>query len=290
VLGELIRRSFIPRGKRRRIVELDFKVLEVRVGYCYHRDPMMRRYLLDSKNHDMHRDAACDCFILEPEQVSKEIRYSGKSDFVFPQFYGSYYIDCAKALWAYMLKHNLTTTDGISVKKNLRQHGIKELGACDPRQKPKRGTLEHRIAEVEKMFWQDRFKVYDRWKKDWYAQYMERGWFRMKTGFVVEGHYKRNQVINSPVQGAAFHCLLWSLIELQKWLNKKKMKTLIIGEIHDSMLLDSPEEEVDEVIEKAVEIMTELLRRAWDWLIIPLEVEVETSSKNWFEKEPYKLS
>jgi hypothetical protein len=183
----------------------------------------------------------------------------------------------------------LTTVDGVPLFDVLSKKGITELGDCNPKEKPRRGTFEKHISDVQQDFWGRRFKVYDGWKKQWFADYQRNGFIRMKTGFVVSGSYKKNQIINSPVQGAAFHCLLWSLIRLQKQLNKRKMRSLVVGQIHDSVLMDCTPEELDEVIGLAVEIMTKQLREQWKWIVIPLEVEVEASDTNWFLKKEYKL-
>ncbi len=287
-LGKLIRTAFVPR-KRRVLIEIDFSGVEVRISYCYHKDPVMKKYLLDPSK-DMHRDMTAQCYKLPPSEVTKEARYSGKNQFVFPQFYGSYYVDCARAMWNYAVKHKLKTVSGKLLIDHLKAKGIKSLGKCDPNKDPAPGTFERHVKDVEKDFWGNRFKVYDQWKRDWYAQYQKRGWIRMYTGFVVSGSYKRNQIINTPVQGAAYHCQLWSQIELQKWLNKNSMQSLLVGQIHDSLLLDATEDEYEDVIAMAVEIMTKRIREHWDWIVIPLEVEVETTKTNWHNKTKYEIS
>ena len=113
----------------------------------------------------------------------------------------------------------------------------------------------------------------------------------MLTGFRVDGIYGRNDVINYPVQGAAFHCLLWCLIQLQRWLNAAGMKSLIVGQIHDSIVLDVTDDEAKEVLAKAHEIMTEDLPKHYSWIIVPMEVEAEMTplGGSWFTKEKVDL-
>ncbi len=299
-MGKLIRRAFIP-SKGNVLIEADFKGIEVSIAYCYHKDPVMKRYLLD-KSSDMHRDMAIQCYKLEKAKLpdgwwkakgsggGHDVRYAAKNKYVFPQFYGDYYINCAKNLWEDIDRLKLCLPDGTSLKEWLATQGIKKLGKCDPSQTPKPGTFENHLQEVERHFWTKRFGVYGQWKKDWYNKFCERGWFQMKTGFVCKGTYTRNQVINYPVQGAAFHCLLWSLIRLQKWLNDNNMRTLIVSQIHDSILLDAPPDEVEAVVHKLQSIMREELLEEWSWIIIPLEVEIEVAEINWFNKHEYKSS
>ncbi len=50
-----------------------------------------------------------------------------------------------------------------------------------------------------------------------------------------------------------------SLIRLQKWLNDNNMETLIVLQIHDSILLDAPPHEVEAVVQKLQSIMREEL-------------------------------
>lgn len=289
-MNELIRTAFIPR-KGRHLVEIDFSGIEVRIAACYHKDPMMLKYIKDPTK-DMHRDMAMQCYKLPQEEVTKDIRYCGKNMFVFPQFYGDYYIDCARSLWEAVARMNLQTTSEVDLYNHLRDCGITKLGDLDPDKRPKRGTFECHIKEVERSFWEDRFPVYNNWKRRWYKRYLQKGWFPTKTGFVCQGHMSRNDVINYPVQGSAFHCLLWSLIELVDELRKRRMKSLVVGQIHDSIVADVPDSELDKFIRLAYEIMTERLMDHWRWIIVPLEVEAEATDVNkpWATKKVYELN
>lgn len=284
VSGAYIRKCFIPR-KGRCLVEIDYSGIEVKIAACYHKDPVMIKYLTDPTS-DMHRDTACDCYILKPEQVSKDIRYCAKNMFVFPAFYGSFYVDCARNLWEAIDKMKLTLTDGKLLKDHLQENGITELGLCDEKSKPISGTFEYHIKQVEQKFWQDRFTVYAEWKERNWKQYLKEGYLPTHTGFKVQGIHKRNEVLNYAIQGSAFHCLLWSLIHIQKWLNRNKFKTLIVGQIHDCLLLDVPYSELQEVLYKCHEIMTQWLRKTWKWIIVPMETEVDVveEGQSWHDK------
>ncbi len=284
-IAKVIRQCFIPR-EGHLFGEIDFGAIEVRVRACHSLDPVLIKYVTDLGS-DMHKDWASRCFLIKPEQVSKDARYVAKNQFVFPKFYGSYYRDCAVDMWDSLDKMKLSLPDGTSIKKHLKSQGIKKLGACDPQRRPVAGTFEHHVQEVEQEF-ESTFAVDTAWKKSWWEQYQEEGAFDLLTGFHVEGSYRKNQVINMPVQGAAFHCLLQSLIWLQGWLRKNRMKSLIIGQIHDSVVMDILEEELESVLARAHQIMTEDLPAAWDWLIVPLIVEAEVAplGKSWWDKRP----
>ncbi len=122
-------------------------------------------------------------------------------------------------------------------------------------------------------------------------KYQERGWMKTLTGFICQGWMKRNEIINYPVQGSAFHCLLWALIHLQRELEKRKMETLLVGQIHDSLLADVPEGELEDFLRLAQHVMVDDLKEAWSWINVPLEVEAEVTpvDGNWYEKEGMKI-
>ncbi len=284
-IAKIIRKCFIPRDGYL-FGEIDFGAIEVRVRACYSKDPVLIKYVTNPKM-DMHRDWACKCFLLEPDQVSKDMRYVAKNQFVFPKFYGSYYRDFAIDMWSSLDRMKLSLPDGTPLKKHLKSRGIKRLGACDPQKRPVPGTFEHHIQEIEQEF-EHTFAVDTSWKKQRWEEYLETGRIEFLTGFVAEGVYRKNQVINLGVQGAAFHCLLQSLIWLQRWLRGEKMQTLVIGQIHDSVVLDILEEELEAVLAKAHTIMTKELPTAWDWLVVPLIVEAEVAplGKSWWDKRP----
>ena len=228
-----IRRCFVPR-KGNRLVEVDYSAIEVRIASCYNLDPNLIQYVEDT-DRDMHRDSAADLLKCDPQQVSKKLRYYAKNQFVFPQFYGSYYAECAANLWE-SFQGCGEEIDGDPVLKWLEQRGIHSRGDCDPERDPVSGTFESHVRAVERHFWQNRFPVYSRWKDRWYASYQEKGYVDTLTGFRIQGELGRNDVINYPIQGSAFHCLLWSLIRLQKELRRRKMESRIVGQIHDSIV------------------------------------------------------
>ena len=276
-LGPMVRRAFVTRPGRQ-LMEIDFKGMEVSWAYCYHRDPAMRRYLLD-KTLDLHRDMAAECFGLTAEEAAyKPVRYIGKNGFVFPVFYGSYWKVVAPAMWEAAAKVRLA--DGRPLLDVVRERlHIKTLEEF----------TEH-IRQVEERFWNERFPLYNRWRRTWWETYLNRGWLDMLTGFRVEGTIlERNQCINYPVQGSAFHCLLWTAIRLREWLRASGAKSLLIGQIHDSILLDAEPTEISGIVRGVNALLKRRLPREWPWCIIPMEIEVETTpvGGSWVDKKEW---
>ena len=275
--GRLIRRAFVPR-KGRVLVDVDYVGIEIRVAACYHTHPAMIRYIEDPAL-DLHRDMAAKCYKLPVAKVDKAIRYYGKNQFVFPQFYGDFYIDCARGLWEAAAKLKF---GGGTLMDHLRSIGFRRLGALDPQRDPLPGSFEEHIQRVEKHFWQEMFPVYFRWKQAWVDRYRRTGYIDMLTGFRCWGPMKRNEAINYAIQGSAFHCLLWALIRIVlRELRRHKMRSLIVGQIHDSLVGDVPEDELEDFCSLVRDVMVDKLRAAWEWIIVPLEVEIACSDESW---------
>lgn len=283
-VGKAVRSCFVPRPGWQ-LAEVDYSGIEVKIAAAYHKDPAMVRYIKDPST-DMHRDTAAECFMVPPGEVDKKARYVAKNQFVFPQFYGSFYVDCARAMWNSTEQMELTH-NGKPMREHLKSKGIHALGACDPKQRPRAGTFEAHVQRVERDFWERRFPVYAAWKRSWWDAYRREGGFTNLTGFRINGVYRRNEVINYPVQSSAFHCLLWSLIEVQRELDARGMRTLLVCQIHDSLLADVPPDELDEYLRLAKEVMTKRLPERWRWVNVPLDVEAEVSpvDESWFNKK-----
>lgn len=269
-------------------VEVDFGQIEVRVAACYTKDPRLAHDVVDG---DMHMDEACEILFLEPWQVGKDVRHVAKNRFVFPEFYGSRSYQCAPNIWDALVRQDLRVRErdgspGMTVVKHLKSKGIKGLGECDPNVTPARGTFAAHLAKIEDRFWNERYPVYTRWKEDTYRKYLREGGMVTKTGFAMNGIFSRNDVLNWRIQCDGFQCCLWSVIELVRWFRKYKMKSRVIGEIHDSTQFDVPPDELQDVLDVAEQVMTKDLPAAWPWIEVPITVEHEVSpvGKSWHDK------
>jgi DNA polymerase-1 len=288
-IGKLVRRCFIARDGHV-LVENDFKGIEVGVAACYNRDPNLIAYVRD-ETLDMHRDAAMELFFLDRSEVTKQIRHIAKNSFVFPQFYGDWYLSCARSMVDEIEKRAIKFA-GRSFKKHLARHGIMSMGAMRSGTDPVAGSFEQHVARVERLFWEKRFRVYNQWRNRVYRRYLEDGYFDTHTGFRLEGALDRKQVVNHPIQGSAFHCLLWSLIEIQRELVQHKMRSKIVLQVHDSILGDVHVDEVDQYLAIVRDVIERRLRKHWKWIVVPLRVECEMSpvGGSWFDKREVHVS
>lgn len=289
-MGELIRRAFIPRDGHV-IVEVDYGGLEVRIACCYHKDPRMIHYL--ETDYDMHREWAAKCFRLPTDEVDKKVRFFAKNCFVFPEFYGDYWKKCARALWESV--QPLSTVSGVPMPEHLKEAGFRSLEATMTHPKTKKpidpDAFETHIHTMERELWDDTFPVYRDWKPTWIDSYREKGYIDLLTGFRIRDVLGDNDIINYPVQGAAFHCLLWSFIQTQNWVKRERMKTCLIGQIHDSIVADVHTTELPKYLQRVNEVMTQDIRREWKWIIIPLEIEAEAckEGETWHDKKVVEI-
>lgn len=293
-LGPIVRRCIVPRPGHA-LVEIDYSALEFKIAACFWRDPKMIAYASDPTK-DVHRDMAAKLYLLDigsidPKEL-KKCRFYAKNNFVFPTLYGSFWWRTAANLWDMIDRHKLTH-NGMPLKKWLRKQGITRLTDLPPDTEklpkdyqPAKGTFERHVKDVEEWFMKQ-FPVFAAAKEEWYRQYKEEGGFQLMTGFWSEGIYSKNDCLNYPVQGPAFHCLLWDLIEIQNYIDRYEMKSLLIGEIHDSLLGDVPEAEIQEYLNAAEFIMTKKIRKAMPWICVPMDIEVDVSHTNWAEKKEW---
>ena len=69
------------------------------------------------------------------------------------------------------------------------------------------------------------------------------------------------------------------------------MKTLIVGQIHDSIVSDVYQKELKNYLEIAKQVMTIDVRKHWKWIIIPLSIEAEVAPVNgsWYDKKEVQI-
>jgi len=249
----------------------------------------MKRYI-ENPESDMHGDMAKQIFKIENFDKSipehKYLRNAAKNSFVFPQFYGDYYVNCAEGLackWGHLPKSKWKKGQGVPMPEGFLSDHLIKVGIKSY------SEFEEHIKEVEYDFWYRRFKVYQKWKDKLWKEYQRKGYIDTLTGFRIGGLMRKNEVINSPIQGSAFHCLLWSFIQLDEISEKEGWNTKLIGQIHDSILFDADPKELNYVVPIIERVMTEDIRKAWDWIIVPLEVEMDICEPDrpWSEKKEF---
>ena len=88
------------------------------------------------------------------------------------------------------------------------------------------------------------------------------------------------EAINMPIQGTAADIMKQAMIDLHRELKQRALKTQMLLQVHDELVLEAPESELAEAVELTREVMCNAFK-----LRIPLKVDVEVGS-NWLEMEP----
>ena len=271
----MVRSLFLPQ-KGCRLVEWDYKGVEVCISACYHQDPVMIKYITDPTT-DMHRDTARDLFM--KSEVTKHERYVAKNGFVFPSFYGSTARPQGRDEIG-IITQNLWDEVHQETRDHLQASGIDSIQ-----------DFQKHVEEIEKRFWDERFKIYSEWKRKTYQDYRKKGYVDLKTGFRCYGPLKFTEVTNYPIQGSAFHVLLWSLNQVLGPIQGISGRSTIIGQIHDAVVGSiHPEDEAE--ADRLMNLWgTEKVRELWPWIIVPLKIEKERSPVDgtWDEMEECEL-
>ena len=96
------------------------------------------------------------------------------------------------------------------------------------------------------------------------------------NNFVVKGHAERNAV-NAPIQGSAADIIKLAMIKIQDVLEQEHLKTKMLLQVHDELVFEAPENEV----ETAKKLIKENMEHAYK-TEVPLLVEVGVG-ENWLE-------
>jgi len=81
--------------------------------------------------------------------------------------------------------------------------------------------------------------------------------------------------INAPMQGTAADLIKMAMVAVQQWLDEEKLRTRMIMQVHDELVLETPDDEVALVREALPRLMCEVAT-----LKVPLVAEVGMG-KNW---------
>ncbi|MEO5798315.1 MAG: DNA polymerase, partial [Gemmatimonadales bacterium] len=83
------------------------------------------------------------------------------------------------------------------------------------------------------------------------------------------------QAINAPMQGTAADLIKMAMIEVQGWIEREKLSTKLVMQVHDELVLEVPEGELD-----SVKASVERLMMGVATLDVPLVVEAGVGD-NW---------
>jgi DNA polymerase-1 len=267
VLKKIVRRGIIP-FPNEKFIELDFSSIEVRIIGCESRDPILLDYLNDPTT-DMHRDQSKELFLLNDAEINGKLRYEGKSNFVFLEFYGGKAESSAWYLWKNALDIRLGKEEnGPALKQHLAKKGIKNI----------ENFTEH-VVDVEKKLWK-KFAGVKEWQKQQVKSYLKHGYLETHFGFRRSGYMTLNALFNTTIQSTAAHLLWWCFKEVNRAIKEEKMTSKLLLQVHDDMILSIPPEEEKKLLLICYETMIMRAAKRFNWIIVPLDIEVERGEVN----------
>lgn len=143
------------------------------------------------------------------------------------------------------------------------------------------GMNEKHVESVQDWFWEE-YDGAKAWQDAARETFEERGFVKLASGFRRREPLDLLQVFNTPIQGPAFHVLLFNLCRIAEGMKREGFKSHLIAQIHDSALIDA----VDSELEDVISLSNELLEEPPDWLPyeVPWVVEWEIG-RNWSAME-----
>ncbi len=239
--GRRIREAFVaPKGSK--IISADYSQIELRIMAHLSADPGLRHAF--AHGHDVHSATAAEVFGVPLDKVSPDERRIAKVT-NFGLIYG---------MSAFGLAQNLgiarATAQAYIDSYFSRYQGVKRY--MDE-------TRDKARAEgyVETVFG----------RRLWLPE--------IKSSNPARRQGAERAAINAPMQGTAADLIKLAMIAVQDWLDREKLKTLLIMQVHDELVLEVPQGELEEAKEKVRELMQNVAQ-----LDVPLIVEVGVGD-NW---------
>lgn len=266
-------RSMLKPHPGHRIIEYDYKSAEIAIAAAVTGDANLVKYVNDLST-DMHLDAAVDLFMVPKDKVNKLLRNAAKGPFVFASFYGSYWKQTAEGIWNEINIKDAEKVYGFNVVEHLKSCGIRSYT-----------DWEEHVKEQERVLWFERFPAYQQFREDTYDFFCREGYIDYVNGFRYEGPATKNEVLNAPVQGPAFHTQLWAFAQVHREIREKGSAIKLYGNIHDSAIFSCPPDEEAWLDSRVAYWFTVAVKEHYTWIDVLLMVEKERSevNGNWSE-------
>jgi DNA polymerase-1 len=239
--GRRIREAFIaPAGSK--IVSADYSQIELRIMAHLSGDENLKRAF--ARGDDVHRATAAEVFGLPLDKVTHDERRTAKV-INFGLIYG---------MSSFGLAQNL------GIERATAQAYIESYFA--------------RYPGVKRFMDQTR----ERARSQGYVEtvFGRRLWLpEMKSGSPMRRQAAERAAINAPMQGTAADLIKLAMVAVQNFLEQLKLRTMLIMQVHDELVLEVPQNELEQVTAKLRELMQSVAK-----LDVPLLVDVGVGD-NW---------
>ena len=241
--GRELRKVFVPR-EGWVLLDADYSQIELRLMAHFSGDPA----LIDAfrKGEDIHARTASEIFEVPPEWVTPELRSRAKA-VNFGLIYG-------------ISGFGLSRNTGVSRKEAA--HFIEKYFEKYP-------GVRRFMDEAAS----------DGARKGYAVTLMGRRRYlpELKSPKAPIREFGRRAAMNTPIQGTAADIMKLAMVRVEEALRRENLRSRLILQVHDELLLECPPEEADRA--------SVLLREAMEQVIqlqVPLVAEVHRG-KNWYE-------
>ena len=242
-LGRLIRKVFIPE-EGYRFVDADYSQIELRVlAHCSGDEHLIQAY---KEQSDIHRITASQVFHIPFDEVTPQQRRNAKA-VNFGIVYG---------ISSFGLSQDL------SISKKEAAEYIERYFETYPKIKT---FLDGLVEDA---------------KKNGYVTTMfgrRRPVPELSSSNFMQRSFGERVAMNAPIQGTAADIIKIAMIRVHDRLLEEHLKSRLIITVHDELLIETAEDEIDRV----KEILTEGMQHAAD-LKVALAIDLHTG-KNWYE-------
>ena len=243
-LGREIRKAFVSKGADTTLLSLDYSQIELRIIAHISGDPGMQEAF--QQGIDIHTATAAKVWGVAIEDVDKEMRRKAKT-VNFGIIYG---------ISAFGLSQRVGISRGEA--KEIIENYFKQFGGI-------KRYMDETVNKARENGYVETILGRRRYMRDINS-----------ANAVMRGFAERN-AINAPIQGSAADMIKVAMIHIHNWLNDEKLKTRMILQVHDELLFDVPNDELELVEAKIKYLMENSMP-----LGIPVVVESGTGN-NWLE-------
>ncbi|WP_433943851.1 DNA polymerase I [Paenibacillus sp. SN-8-1] len=242
--GRKIRKVFVPSEPGWHILAADYSQIELRVLADISGDERLKEAFVNDM--DIHTKTASDVFGVPPEQVDSNMRRSAKA-VNFGIVYG---------ISDYGLSQNLNIT---------RKEAAKFIDQYFEVFQGVRKYMDDIVKEA---------------KRDGYVKtLLERRRYLPEinaSNFNLRSFAERT-AMNTPIQGTAADIIKLAMVLMSDTLREHKLKSRMLLQVHDELVFEVPEDELEIMTKLVPETMEKALS-----LSVPLKAEV-SSGLNWYE-------
>ena len=239
--GRRIRQAFEP-SNGNKFISADYSQIELRVMAHLSKDPGLLSAFQEGE--DVHSKTASEVFNVGIEDVSSDLRRNAKA-INFGLIYG---------ISAFGLGKQLGITRNLAAEY-MAMYFEKYPGVKQYMESTKESASQN--GYVETLFGR--------------RLYLK----EINANNALRRQASERAAINAPVQGTAADIMKIAMIRMYQALEKEKSEARIILQVHDELILDTPEKEIDRVIELTTEAMKEATL-----LDVPLEIDIGIGD-NW---------